>query len=81
MSLLKNLTNKKGGPQPQSKLEKRVSLIPSTELTIWAETTLYSVGKAVAGGGEKTAERYAEAVAGAEALLAICRELETRFNE
>lgn len=75
------LWKKKDGPQPQTKLEKRISTIPTSELTTWAETLLYGVGKSVAGVGPKTDYDYAEAVENAEALLAVCKELEKRNNE
>jgi hypothetical protein len=74
------LWKKKAGHQPQSNLEKRVSKIPTSELTVWTETLLYSIGKEVAGIGAKNAQTYAEATAAAEALLAVCRELESRHN-
>ena len=81
MSLMTTLWKKKDGPQPQTKLEKRIAAIPTSELTIWTESILYTVGKAIAGSGPKSSERYAEATEGAEVLLAVCRELEKRFNE
>jgi hypothetical protein len=45
---------------------------------MWVETTLSSIGKSVAGMGEKTFERYAEAEMSAEALLAMVTELKNR---
>jgi hypothetical protein len=42
---------------------------------------LYSIGKDVAGLGAKNSQTYAEATSAAEALLAICKELEKRHNE
>jgi hypothetical protein len=45
---------------------------------MWVETTLYALGKAVAGSGAKTATSYAEAEENAEALLEIIRELKKR---
>jgi gamma-glutamylcysteine synthetase len=74
------LWKKKDGPQHQTKLEKRVATIPTSELTLWTETLLYVIGKAIAGSGPKTAEHYIEATANAEALLAVCKELETRTH-
>ena len=58
-----------------------MSKIPTSELTLWTETLLYSIGKEVAGIGAKTSQTYAEATGAAEALLAICKELEKRHNE
>jgi hypothetical protein len=72
----------KDGPRQQSKLEKRVSGIGTHELVTYVETTLYGIGKALAGRGEKTEETYLEAEENAEALLAIIRELKKRaINE
>lgn len=71
---------KRAGRQPQSKLEKRISTIGTADLVIWAENCLSTVGRNVAGIGEKTAERYDEALMGAEALVAIVQELKKRNN-
>lgn len=68
----------KDGPRQQSKLEKRVSGIGTTELITYVETTLYGIGKAIAGRGEKTEQSYLEAEENAEALLAVIRELKRR---
>ena len=45
---------------------------------MWVETTLYGIGKSVAGLGAKTADDYAIAEENAEALLAIIQELKRR---
>lgn len=69
---------KKGGhPQP-TKLEKRIAGIGTSDLITYVETTLYGIGKALAGRGEKSAVTYVEAEENAEALLAIIRELKKR---
>ncbi|CAB4123718.1 hypothetical protein UFOVP45_13 [uncultured Caudovirales phage] len=70
----------KDGSQPQTRIEKRVSTIGTTDLVIWAENSLSSIGKNIAGLGPKTYESYAEAELGAEALLAIVRELKKRIG-
>jgi hypothetical protein len=44
------------------------------------ETTLYGIGKNIAGLGPKTIENYLEAEENAEALLAIVQELKKRVN-
>lgn len=81
MSRMTTLWKKKGGSQPQTRLEKRISTIPTYELTLWTETLLYGIGKSIAGLGPKTIESYAEATENAEALLAVCKELEKRHRE
>jgi hypothetical protein len=45
---------------------------------MWVETTLYGIGKAVAGMGAKSLEDYVVAEENAEALLEIIRELKRR---
>jgi hypothetical protein len=66
---------KKAGLPPQSKIQKRVAKISTPELSVWVETSLFTIGKNVAGisGGSK--EQLKEAEMGAEALLAIIQEL------
>jgi RNA 3'-terminal phosphate cyclase len=66
---------KKAGHQPQTKLQQRVSKISTSELTVWAETSLYTIGKNIAGMRGGTPEALKEAEIGAEALLAIVQEL------
>jgi hypothetical protein len=66
---------KKAGRQPQTKLQKRVGGISSPELTVWAENSLYTIGKNIAGMRGGTPEALKEAEIGAEALLAIIQEL------
>ena len=66
-----------GKPQP-TKLQKRISGLQTHDLVMWVETTLYGIGKAVAGMGAKTVESYAVAEENAEALLEIIRELKRR---
>jgi hypothetical protein len=45
---------------------------------MWVENTLSAIGKGVAGMGEKTFERYADAEMSAQALLAMVTELKNR---
>jgi hypothetical protein len=68
---------KDGQPQP-TKLQKRISGLQTFDLVMWAETTLYGIGKAVAGTGAKSVETYMEAEENAEALLEVIRELKRR---
>lgn len=72
---------KKAGHQPQSKLQKRVSGISTPELTIWAENSLFTIGKNIAGIRGGTPELLKEAEVGAEALLAIVQELIKRSEQ
>lgn len=68
---------KDGQPQP-TKLQKRISGLQTHDLVSWVETTLYGIGKAVAGLGAKSVEDYAVAEENAEALLALIQELKRR---
>lgn len=45
---------------------------------MWVENSLFVIGKNLAGVGTKTMDQYDEAELGAEALLAITRELKKR---
>lgn len=72
---------KKAGHQPQSKLQKRVSGISTPELTIWAENSLFTIGKNIVGIRGGTPELLKEAEIGAEALLAIVQELIKRSEQ
>lgn len=69
---------KKAGQPQLTKLQKRISGLQTFDLVMWVETTLYGIGKAVAGGGQKTVESYIEAEENAEALLAVIQELKRR---
>lgn len=70
---------KKDGPQPLSKLEQRVSKIGTSELVLWAENSLFVIGKNLTHWSrEKSPELLEEAHMGAEALIAITNELKKR---
>jgi hypothetical protein len=73
---------KKDGPHQPTKLEKRVASISTPDLVIWAENALYTIGKETTG-WLKTKESFLldEAELGAEALLAVIKELKKRANE
>ena len=73
------ILKKAGQPQP-TKLQKRIASIGTSELVTYVETTLYGIGKNIAGTGPKTDSSYLEAEENAEALLEIVRELKKRFN-
>jgi hypothetical protein len=72
---------KKDGNQPQSKLEKRIAGISTPELVTWVENSLYSIGKGVVHYKRDGIEQLYEAELGAEALLAIVRELKKRAED
>jgi len=70
---------KQGGHQPQTKIQKRISRLPSAELVLWAENALYVIGKEITGwqrSGDK--ELLMDSELGAEALLEIVKELKRR---
>lgn len=68
----------KGGHRQLSKVEKRVAKIGTSDLITYVETTMFSIGKNIAGTGSKSIENYVDAEEQAEALLAIIRELKKR---
>jgi hypothetical protein len=60
-------------------LEKRIASIGTTDLVMWAENALYVIGKEVTHHQrDRSLEALDEAELGAEALLAIVRELKNR---
>lgn len=66
---------KAGQPQP-TKLEQRVSKIGTSDLVMWAENSLFVIGKEVT--NRKSENALDEALLGAEALVAIVKELKKR---
>ena len=70
---------KKKTQTPQTKIEKRVASLPTQDLTGWAEQALYTIGRYltdyIKSGDTKVLD---EAELGAEALLAVVRELKKR---
>lgn len=76
---MKIFQKKEAGPQPQTKLEKRVASLSTTDLVSWSENALYTIGKSLthwARGNDQ--DLLEEAHMGAEALLAITTELKKR---
>ena len=68
-----------GSPQP-SKLEKRVASIPTHDLIGWAENALFEIGKGLTHSiRDNNEDALAEMEMGAEALLAITKELRKRL--
>jgi hypothetical protein len=67
-------------PFPE-KIATRVAKIPTGELDMWIDQSLYEVGRCISG-YTKTREAYylREALAGAEALHAVIDELNTRMT-
>ena len=61
------------------KLEKRVSRIPTAELEMWIDQSIYEVGRCLSGYTKSRDAFYLEeARAGAEALHAVVEELYKR---
>jgi hypothetical protein len=72
----------KAGHPPQSKLERRVASISTPELVVWGENALFAIGKHLVHGSRNGDEAMlSEAEMGAEALLAITRELKKRSRD
>jgi len=70
---------KKAGSQSQTKLQKRIASISTSELITWTENALFVVGKEVtAWSRDHSADHLYEADMGAEALYAITQELKAR---
>ena len=70
---------KKVGYQPQTKIQKRISKLPSSELVSWTENALFVIGKEITTyqrTGEK--ELLNEAEIGSEVLHEIVKELKRR---
>lgn len=72
----------KAGHRQLTKLEKRIASISTPELVGWAENSLFVIGKEVTGWQRNhDALLLAEALTGAEALLAVVKELHFRAKE
>lgn len=78
---MKIFQKKRAGSQPLTKIEKRIQSFPTHDLTIWAETLLPSIGKAVVHHQRDDVESLIDAETDAETLLAIVKELKKRKNE
>jgi hypothetical protein len=73
------LRKKQGGHQPQTKIQKRISKLPTPELVSWAENALYIIGKEITGWQRSSnKELLMDSELGAEALLEIIKELKRR---
>jgi hypothetical protein len=63
----------------KTKLEKRIEILPTSELVGWSETTLYSISRNMASWQREKNNFYLnEAKVGAEALLAVITALSER---
>ena len=71
---------KKAGQQPQTKLEKRVSNISTPELIMWAEHSLFMIGKNIVHHQRDGIDSIILADEAAEALSVITKELLKRAN-
>lgn len=70
---------KKSESQPKSKVEQRVSKIATPDLTTWADQALYGIGRHLSSWqSNASVADLEEAEMGAEALLAVVRELKAR---
>ncbi len=79
---MKIFQKKKDGSQPQTKLEKRIAGISTSDLVVWAENALYVIGKELTHHmRDKTDTSLYEMELGAEALLAITKELKKRAKQ
>ena len=74
------LRKKQDGSQPQTRIEKRVAKVSTPDLILWMEHSMYTIGKLITE-WQKTSNSDAildEVELGAEAFLAIARELKKR---
>ena len=70
---------KRDGLRQPTKLEKRVSKIGTYDLVMWAENALFVIGKEITH-HKSNPDGLDEAILGAEALLAIAKELKKRAS-
>jgi hypothetical protein len=70
---------KKKAGDPQTKIEKRVAKISTPDLIMWAEQSMYSIGKHLTSWNRGHSDSdLDEVLLGAEAFLAIAKELKKR---
>jgi hypothetical protein len=70
----------RAGNQQPTKLQKRIAGISTHELVVWAENSLFVIGKNIVHHQRDGLDAIAEAEIGAEALLAITQELKKRLQ-
>lgn len=73
------LRKKRDGYQPQTKIQKRIAKLPSSDLVSWAENSLYVVGKELTA-WQKTKDNVLlnDVEIAAEVLNEIAKELKRR---
>jgi hypothetical protein len=72
---------KTDGYQPQTKIQKRISKIATPDLILWAENSLFVIGKELTHWGRNHDKALLEeASLGAEALYEITLELKRRSS-
>lgn len=73
------LRKKRDGYQPQTKIQKRIAKLPSSDLIAWAENSLYVVGKELTA-WQKTKDNFLlnDVEIAAEVLNEIAKELKRR---
>lgn len=78
-----NIFNKKPLEKPFSeKLAKRVAKIPTADLEMWADQSLYELGRCLSLYGKNRDKNIlVEALSGAEALHAVINELHGRITK
>ncbi len=73
------LRKKQDGHQPQTRIEKRVAIIPTPDLISWMEQSMYTIGKHITIWQRQQSEAdLDEVLMGAEAFHAIAKELKRR---
>jgi hypothetical protein len=73
------LRKKRDGYQPQTKIQKRIAKLPSSDLVAWAENSLYVVGRELTS-WQKTKDKLLlnDVEIAAEVLGEIAKELKRR---
>jgi hypothetical protein len=75
------LRKKRDGYQPQTKIEKRVAKTSTQDLIQWMEHYMFIIGKHITSWQRSNSDVDLEEVnIGAEAFLAIAKELKRRSN-
>lgn len=70
---------KQAGHQPQTKIEKRISTLSTSDLLQWCETSMYTIGKHLnAWSRGQSPDDLEEVVIGSEVFYAIAKELKRR---
>ena len=79
--MIKFKTNKKWDKPFSERIAKRVSRIPTVDLTTWADQSIYALGRSLSTFERERSEAAMKELAdGAEALHAVVHELNKRMN-